>query len=547
MAGADDAGAPAADAGMPSGRDGATVRPSHVEAGPVVPAGDPGQVDVTFAVRTDQNVHAISPFVYGVNDESVAARAHAPIVRSGGNRATAFNWENNASNAGSDYQFENDDLFCHGGGCVPGADAPGGYLRGLVERASAAGAAVLVTVPIVDYVSADTSPRGDVRGSGANYLQTRFKQNRPAKGSAFASTPDVTDGFVYQDEMVHWLLQAEPNATLLFQLDNEPDLWSATHAEVHPNPVTYAELSRRSIDYAAAVKAVSPGAPVWGPANYGWQGFVDLQGASDAKANGDFLVYWLEQMKAAESVAGKRLIDGLDLHWYPEAVGDGKRIIVSDATPGLVAAREQAPRSLWDATYVENSWIAQVSTKGAIALLPLVQTKITQHYPGTKLSFSEWNYGGGGDISGAIAAADVLGIFGREGVDMAMMWPQNSDESYANAAFAAFRNYDGRGAAFGDTSVAATTTDVPGSSVYAAIDSTDPSRVVVIAINKGNTDRMAGVRISHSTVYASASTYAITAAGGAKPVPGRAIQPVATNAFRYMMPAQSITVIVPSP
>ncbi len=381
----------------------------------------------------------------------------------------------------------------------------------------------------------------------SNYLQTRFKRNKPAKGSAFATAPDPSDGFVYQDEMVHWLLQAEPKATVLFQLDNEPDIWSATHAEVHPNAVTYAELTRRSIDFATAVKAVAPNAQVWGPVNYGWQGYVSLQGAPDAKANGDFLAYWLAQMKAAEQAAGKRLIDGLDLHWYPEATGDGQRIIVPDATPGLVVAREQAPRSLWDATYVENSWIAQSATNGPIDLIPLVQTKIAQHYPGTKLSFSEWNYGGGGDISGAIAAADVLGVFGRTGVDMAMMWPQNSDESYANAAFKAYRNYDGRGAAFGDTSVSATTTDVASTSVYAAVDSTNLAHIVIVAINKAKTDKIAGFRVSHSTVYGGAAVYTITGAGGARLVAGAPMATVATNAFRYTMPAQSVTVIVPTP
>ena len=33
------------------------------------------------------------------------------MVRIGGNRWTAYNWENNASNAGSDYCFQNDDFL----------------------------------------------------------------------------------------------------------------------------------------------------------------------------------------------------------------------------------------------------------------------------------------------------------------------------------------------------------------------------------------------------------------------------------------------------
>jgi hypothetical protein len=386
-----------------------------------------------------------------------------------------------------------------------------------------------------------------VRNSGANYLQTRFKQNKAVKGSAFVYPPDTTDAFVYEDEMVSWLTKTgDPNATLLFQLDNEPDLWSSTHAEVHPVAVTYAELAQRDVTYATAIKNVVPGAHVVGPVNYGWEGYVTLQNATDSQADGDFLTWWLGQMKTAETTAGKRLIDGMDLHWYPEATGGGTRIIDNGTGAAEVAAREQAPRSLWDATYSETSWIQQ-SLNGPINLIPRMAQKITTSYPGTKLSFSEWNYGGGTDISGAIASADVLGIFGAYGVDMAMLWPLNGNESFTYAAFQAYRSYDGKGAAFGDVSVEATTTDVPDSSVYGSITSSDTSKLVVIAINKATTTKVAGVVIEHPTVFTKAAVYTVTAAGGPMPVAAPGITAVATNAFRYTMPAQSISVIVPTP
>ena len=125
-------------------------------------------------------------------------------------------------------------------------------------------------------------------------------------------------------------------------------------------------------------------------------------------------------MKAADTKAGKRLVDDLDLHWYPEATGGGERIVDDGTSAAEVAAREQAPRSLWDSTYTETSWITQDSTMGPIELLPREMKKITQTYPGTHLSFSEWNYGGGTDISGAIASADVLGASSAR---TASTWP----------------------------------------------------------------------------------------------------------------------------
>ena len=64
-------------------------------------------------------------------------------------------------------------------------------------------------------------------------------------------------------------------------------------------------------------------------------------------------------MREAESTsAGRRLVDVLDLHWYPEARGGGVRITEADASAAVAAARVQAPRSLWDPGYAETSWIS---------------------------------------------------------------------------------------------------------------------------------------------------------------------------------------------
>src|SRR6185436_4469955 len=131
--------------------------------------------------------------------------------------------------------------------------------------------------------------------------------------------------------------------------DGNPNTQAGTTA-------TYAEMVQRTIDYADAAKDVNPDALIFGPVNYGWQGMVRFQDAADAN-NRDFLEFYLAQMAAAESPNGHRLVDVLDVHWYPEAQGAGVRITEENTTPDVVAARKQAPRSLWDSTYTETSWI----------------------------------------------------------------------------------------------------------------------------------------------------------------------------------------------
>ena len=503
--------------------------------GGMIQPGDPGSTDVVFDVVADQGVHAISRLIYGTNGADDIGRTHQTVVRSGGNRLTAYNWENNASNAGSDYLFEND-------GFLSDSDTPGKVVSDVVDAASSNGAAAIVTVPIVDYVSADKNGGGDVRNSGSNYLATRFRHNRAVKGTAFSDPPDDSDAFVYQDEMVAWLKAARPNAEVIFSLDNEPDLWSSTHAEVHPDPLTYAELWERNERFSSAIKAVWPAAPVLGFVSYGFNGYVNLQNAPDAGGR-NFVEWYLDQAKNAESSAGKRLINYLDVHWYPEAHGDNQRIVDGDNGPGVVQAREQAPRSLWDSSYEETSWIRDF-LGGPIDLLHWLGAKVEAHYPGTKLSVTEWNYGGGDHISGAIAAADVLGIFGREGVGLATYWRLKQDESFAYAAFRAYRNYDGQGSTFGDTSISATSSDVPTATVYASVDSTAPGRTVIVAINKASSSKTAAIRISQSVSYTTAAVWTLTS-DQAELTASPSVAAAATNAFVYAMPPQSVSVIVP--
>jgi hypothetical protein len=510
-------------------------------AGCAVRPGNPGAVDVTFSINNfDGAVHAISPLIYGTNSTRELARNRQTMVRLGGNRWTAYNWENNASNAGSDWCFQND-------GLISASNTPGEGVRPTIQQAKAAGAAVLVTVPIVDYVAADKNGGCDVRNSGPNYLQTRFKQNKPVKGSAFSASPNATDAFVYEDEFVSWLKTNQGSANIIFSLDNEPDLWAWTHAEVHPTPVTYAEIVKRNTDYAKAIKDVWPTASVAGPVNYGFYGFETLQGAPDA-ANRNFLDFYLSEMKAAETANGKRLIDYLDLHWYPEATGGGIRVAGPESGSAVVAARVQAPRSLYDSNYTEASWITDAGgyNYGPIRLIPRITDRINSRYPGTKLALTEWNFGGGGHISGAVATADVLGVFGREDVGMASMWELNSDESYTYAAFRAFRNYDGQGATFGDVSIPATSSDESTATVYASRFASNPSKVVIVAINKSTASKTAGILITCSAKLASANVYTITSGDGANVVAKPTITPAATNAFRYTMPPMSVSVIVPN-
>lgn len=449
-------------------------------------AADP---DVKIDIDASKAIGQISPLVYGINHNDFSKRPHIPFTRQGGNRMTAWNWENNASNAGNDWQHQNDAYL--GGG-----DTPGEVARSFLEPAMKAGKTAILTIPMAGYVAADKKGDGDVNKT-PNYLETRFVKSHAKKNGKFTYPPDLNDKAVYQDEFVWWINQTFPPAArnggqIFYNLDNEPDIWNGTHARIRPQKVTYAEMVQKSTELASAIKDVDKDAVVFGFVSYGYAGYMHLQDAPDANGR-DFIEFFLGAMRDAEKQQGRRLMDVLDLHWYPEARGAGKRIVFGNSNePGLVRARVQAPRSLWDANYKEDSWIANDVIHGPVNLLPRIREKIEKSYPGTKLAFTEYDFGGGNDISGAVAQADVLGIFGREGVFAAALW---GGGPFIYAGFDAYLNYDGRGGAFGDEALQATSSNINDVAVHASRSSRD-GRLVFVLINRAESAKTCQINVT---------------------------------------------------
>ncbi len=539
-------------------------------AATTLPAGS----DALVRVDTSASRHAISPYVYGCNASKVAdAPPGATFLRIGGNRWTAYNWTNNWSNAGADWGPYSNDTY------LGSASSPPAYaIYPTIDDAKTNGIAAQVTIPIQGYVSQAKS--GNVPMTDP--VTSWFVPNLPSKGSAFTLTPDPASTTVYQDELANYIAQRWGSAgTPHISLDNEPDLWGGidssgkpwgTHPEVQRAQTGYADMVDKTVASATAIKAAAPSALIYGPVSYGWYGFVAFQGASDAPANAGadnmFLDYYLASLSSASATAGKHLLDVLDVHWYPEAqsrgcanAGDAGIRITGDGTGDcLVAARVQAPRSLFDPSFVETSWITQWSTSysslgPAIQLIPRLQGKIARGFPGTKLAVTEYNHGAENHVSGALAQADTLGILGREGVYAAAYWPLSSAHPWAFAAWRAFRNYDGAGHHFGDTSVSASTSDLDHVSAYASADASSAARVVLVLVHRptlgsaGTLDlkaRTVTVQWNHSQALATVSAWQLSS--GASPawqaIPAPA---VSGSSLTITVPALSVTTIELTP
>src|SRR6185503_19599851 len=133
-----------------------------------------------------------------------------------------------------------------------------------------------------------------------------------------------------------------------------------------------------------------------------------------AHGNVPLVEWYLQQLRTYEQQNGVRLLDYLDLHYYPQANGVSLSGAGNTTTQAL---RLRSTRSLWDPTYTDESWIGE-----AVQLIPRMRQWVNTDYPGTRLAIGEYNWGALDHINGALAQADVLGIFGREGLDLATLW-----------------------------------------------------------------------------------------------------------------------------
>jgi len=517
--------------------------------------------DVTITIDPAKT-KLISPYIYGINFYNGVSGAPPLLTfdRAGGNRWTAYNWETNASNAGSDYFYQNDSY-------LSSSNVPAEAVRSFVAGDQGAGLASLVTFQLQGYVSADES--GPVARPFPNL--SRFKQVIEKKSTKdatpFTINPPTTDAYVYMDEFAWALDQKFPGQGIFgaaaglpgttpahptfISLDNEPDLWNSTHEEVQGSTNTSSDNHiAKTVTLSKALKDQFPNVVIFGPVNYGFNGIYSWQGEAGAGFSSTFWFAdkYLAGIKTASTAYGKPLVDVYDFHWYSEATDGTTRVINmsgTSLTDAQVQAIVQSPRSLWDTTFKENSWITNSVLGGPIYILRRLQAKIDAANPGMKIAITEYENGGFNHIAGTIAQADSLGVFGSEGVFAANFWPPGGTYFYALAGFRAFRGFDGASANFGDTSLQTTSSSVKDVVVYASSDSATPGRFVFVAINRSNATKVTA--INGQSLIGTAHLYQMTAASSAgqtvvQPV-SIGTMPVSGSSLTITLPAYSVTTI----
>ena len=539
---------------------------AFVASGALPPAPINGPA-LTVNASADQQ-HPISPYIYGMNfaDEALAAELRLPVRRWGGNSTTRYNWRNDTHNTGSDWYFEN---IPHDN-ANPGALPKGSVTDRFVEQDRRTGTKTLMTTPLIGWTPKTPKTRAhpydcgfsiakygpqDSRddpwdpdcGNGITGYDTNNNPIHVTGNDPLDTSIAITPNFVadWVRHLISLYGTADQGGVLFYALDNEPMLWNSTHRDVHPQPTSYDEIRDRAYAYAPAIKAVDPNAKVLGPVVWGWMAYfwsaLDAAGGGDwwnhpqdrlAHGNTPFLEWYLQQMRAYEQQHGVRILDYLDVHYYPQADGVYSTSVGDSNTR---TRRLRSTRSLWDTTYPDESWI-----NAPVYLIPRMRDWVANHYPDTQTAITEYNWGALGFLNGALAQADVLGIFGREGLDLATLWgPPKSAEPGA-MAFRMYRNYDGQGGAFGDVSVGAASANQEQLAIYAAKQG---QTLTLMIINKTSGALISTVTLSGFTPAATASVYRYSAAN-LSAIVHEPNQTIGASGFTATFPASSITLVV---
>ena len=490
----------------------------------------------------------ISPHIYGLafrsgDDQTDGAQwdMHPDSRRWGGNPTSRYNWQSGHWwNTASDYFFRNVEV-------LPG---PTPAHETFVRDNWAHGAGSAITVPMLGWVAKDdrsysfpvgrfgaeaqTDPDVPDAGNGDSPDDEHLVPLAPGQTSV-PSDPASIGRWV--QSLAELARRNGRPAPLMYFLDNEPELWNDTHRDVRTEPLGYDELLSTSVAYASAIRAADPDALIAGPSVWGWPAYtysgIDAEDGFDETPDHDahggkgLIEWYLGKMRAASEAAGVRLLDVLDVHFYPQ--GD---VFEGGNDPDTAARRIRATRALWDPTYRDESWI-----DAEVDLIDRMQRWVDDNYPGTKLSLGEYNFGGEDDMSGALAEAEVLGHLGQKGVFSAFYWTVPPERSPVYWAFRAFTDYDGAGGHFGDLSVPAR---IGGErSIFASASSTSDDKVVVLLNEDRDHDSSTTVHLEGCDVD-TAEAWSFT---GAESGPAPTTATVKDAALSLTLAPYSVTVV----
>jgi hypothetical protein len=508
---------------------------------------------VTVTVDAKAKVHPINPLIYGVafasTDDLFAL--NAPLNRFGGNATTTYSYANNAQNLAYDWYFES---------YPQSGEGKGDSADRFIAHTTLAGSQPIVTIPLIGWVAKlgpgrAILPSFSIAKYGKQCDHDYWDHDAGNGLKSDCSTPisnnDPNDAYVVDtpaNEKVwvsHLLRRWGPAAgggVGYYAMDNEASIWYSTHRDIHPIGPHADEYRDKVVATSAVIKAVDPNAKIMAPEEWGWaayrfsgydQQYSDTHGYTyfpdwEVLQKKAWYIPWLLQQW--KSVGHP--VDVLSVHFYPQGGEYG-----DDVSTNMQLLRNRSTRQLWDPHYISESWIG-----APVRLIPLLKQWVSKYYyANTPVAITEYNWGAEGHINGATAQADIYGIFGQQGLDMATRWTVPAAKTPTYKAMQMYRNYDGAGSAFGDMSVSTAGPNPDNLSAFAALRSADGALTVMVVNKVLSGSTALSLAVSNFQGAGIARVYQLTSSNRIRHLTDKT---VSGSVLTDTLPAQSITLYV---
>jgi len=292
--------------------------------------------NITIQVNAGEGRLPVSPFIYGRNnnfsDDSEHPTLPADITlykeaglrfarENGGNNATKYNWRKKLSSHpdwynnvyGHNWDFASQDIQTR----IPGMQTMWAF-------------------QLIGKVAANTNNNfndwgynGSTWWSGVGQNLAGGGQVNPAGGSQALvnGNPDLYLKLWNADSTTailnHWFgqdgLGLDKNKFLYWSMDNEPEIWNGTHDDVMPSLISASAFMDSYFAVAKKARERFPEIRLTGPVpanEWQWYKWGDESLSIDGKYY-CWLEYFIKRVSDEQKKTGIRLLDVLDIHWYP--------------------------------------------------------------------------------------------------------------------------------------------------------------------------------------------------------------------------------------
>jgi hypothetical protein len=284
----------------------------------------------------------------------------------------------------------------------------------------------------------------------------------------------------------HWFntLKLDPSRLMYWNMDNEPEIWSGTHDDVATSAITAEDYMQKYFAVAKAARAKYPTIKLVGPVSpnewqwYNWNN-SKVTDPKDGKSY-PWMQYFIKRIAEEEAATGIRLLDVLDVHFYP-------------ATENDISTTLQLHRVWFDTQYdyPNANGVKKVGSLGW-------DNTITKEYffgrcnqwltqyigPNHHVTFSLSEYGAianhGSENANVIACwyASHLGVFAENNVEFFTPWDWYNGQWEVMHLFSKY---------FGQISTKTSSTNENVISGYSSL-TTDGDSLIVVVVNRDQTN-----------------------------------------------------------